>query len=105
MARSNHHGCGGTCGLCRPHKKWRSNSPGNLSVRDRKALESAEFSLVDNDVEREEPKLFVDEKKARQNDHKRTAMMIGLVEAIRSGDASVGDVAKLIQSVLEQKDA
>ena len=26
MSRSNHHGCGGTCGLCKPHKKWKSNS-------------------------------------------------------------------------------
>ena len=25
MSRSRHHGCGRTCGLCRPHKKWRGN--------------------------------------------------------------------------------
>lgn len=28
MSRSKHNGCGrgGGCGLCRPHKKWKSNS-------------------------------------------------------------------------------
>lgn len=26
MSRSSHHGCGKTCGVCKPHKKWKSNS-------------------------------------------------------------------------------
>lgn len=29
MSRSKHHGCGGTCGLCKPHKKWRGNYKDN----------------------------------------------------------------------------
>lgn len=33
MSRSKNHGCGkgGGCSLCRPHKKWKSNS-----VKDQK---------------------------------------------------------------------
>ena len=26
MSRSKHNGCGATCGICKPHKKWKSNS-------------------------------------------------------------------------------
>lgn len=26
MSRSNHDGCGKSCGVCRPHKKWKTNS-------------------------------------------------------------------------------
>ena len=49
MARSNHHGCGGTCGVCRPHKKWKSNS-----VEDQKPAVQRQLQPGDGDVERAE---------------------------------------------------
>lgn len=30
MAKSSHHGCGRSCGVCKPHKKWKTNSTGDL---------------------------------------------------------------------------
>lgn len=39
MSRSNHNGCGKTCGLCKPHKKWKSNSNKNQAPNVRRKIE------------------------------------------------------------------
>ena len=38
MARSSHHGCGQSCGVCKPHKKWKTNSTGNLKPSVRRKI-------------------------------------------------------------------
>ncbi len=39
MSRSRHDGCGKTCGLCQPHKKWKSNSLEDQRAGVRRALQ------------------------------------------------------------------
>lgn len=39
MSRSKHNGCGRTCGLCRPWKKWKSNSAKDQRPSVQKALQ------------------------------------------------------------------
>ena len=34
MSRSRHNGCGKPCAVCRPHKKWKTNS-----IKDKTAQE------------------------------------------------------------------
>ncbi len=33
MSRSKHHGCGQTCGVCKPHKKWPSKAEPKHAVQ------------------------------------------------------------------------
>lgn len=33
MSRSLHHGCKRACGLCRPHKLWKTNGTKNVTRR------------------------------------------------------------------------
>lgn len=40
MSRSKHHGCGrAKCGMCKPHKKWKTNSPSNEKPSVRRVLQ------------------------------------------------------------------
>lgn len=39
MSRSDHNGCGGPCGVCKPHKKWKSNAVEDQRPAVRRALQ------------------------------------------------------------------
>jgi hypothetical protein len=50
VSRSDHHACGRSCGVCKPHKKWRGNRQINRTTQERRAVETHQ---LDPDVERE----------------------------------------------------
>lgn len=52
MSRSRHHGCGRSCGLCRPHKRFKSNrrSAQRPAVRHSTELHDQDIANAEDDL-------------------------------------------------------